>query len=93
MEGPLDQARAKQLILEILESGAVGFSRHAFDEMRSDNLSTVDCTNVLRGGWVEPPEFERGSWRYRVKTARICVVIAFRSEKNLVVVTTWREKS
>jgi len=63
---------------------------HALAEMRKDKLSTVDCTSVLRGGVVEPGELERGSWRYRVKTNTICVVMAFRSETELVVVTAWR---
>ncbi len=93
MEEPLDPAPAEQLILEILSSGTVDFSGHALEEMGNDDLTTVDCTNVLRGGWVEHPEFKRGSWRYRVRTARICVVIAFRSETKLVVVTAWREKA
>jgi hypothetical protein len=31
--------------------------------MAKDDPSNVDVTNVLRGGVVEPPEFENGSWR------------------------------
>ena len=46
---------------------------------------------VSRGGIVEPAEFESGSWRYRVRTARMCVV-AFRSETELRIVTAWRFK-
>ncbi len=68
----------------------MSFSKHALEEMANDDLTTVDCINVLRGGVVEPPEFERGSWRYRVRTARICVVVVFRSETALAVVTAWR---
>jgi hypothetical protein len=58
--------------------------------MEKDALSEIDITNVLRGGVVDPAEFETGSWRYRVRTQRIAVVIAFRSEESLVVVTAWR---
>jgi hypothetical protein len=61
--------------------------------MEKDGLTMVDCINVLRGGWVEPGERERGSWRYRVRTARICVVVAFRSESKLAIVTAWRERA
>ncbi len=64
------------------------------DEMANDRfgpLIEADCVNVLRAGVAEPPEFEKGSWRYRVNTNRICVVVAFRSETYLVVVTTWRK--
>jgi len=88
--GLLEIGTAKRLILRILEAGTVSFSGHALAEMRKDKLSTVDCTSVLRGGVVEPGELERGSWRYRVKTNTICVVMAFRSETELVVVTAWR---
>jgi hypothetical protein len=53
----------------------------------------VDVTNVLRGGVVDPAEFENGSWRHRVRTARIAVIVAFRSETELRVVTAWRMNS
>jgi hypothetical protein len=39
---------------------------------------------------VEPAEFERGSWRYRVRASRTYVVASFRSEVAAVVVTAWR---
>lgn len=91
MEGePLDPTRARLVIRSIVNSGTVSFSGHALEEMAKDDLTTVDCTNVLRGGVVEPPEFERETWRYRVRTDRIYVVVAFRSETQLVVVTAWR---
>ena len=57
------------------------------------HLTMVDVTNVLRGGVVDPAEFENGSWRYRVRTARIAVIVAFRSETELRVVTAWRMNS
>jgi hypothetical protein len=87
---PLDPTRARQLIRNIIAAGEVRFSGHALEEMAKDNLTTVDCTNVLRAGVVEPPEFERETWRYRVRTNRIYVVVTFRSETQLVVVTAWR---
>lgn len=89
---PFDPSDAKRRIRSILESGTVTPSGHAFDEMARDNLTLVDCVNVLRGGYPDPAEWENGSWRYRVRTARICVVIAFRSEQELVIVTAWRER-
>ena len=92
MDEPLDRPRAKELIRGILATGETRFSKHALEEMAKDNLTTVDCVNVLRGGVVVPGEFEKGSWRYRVRTARMTVVVAFRSEHRLVVVTAWREK-
>ena len=90
MREPLEPAAAKALIRTILEAGTVAFSRHALDELRKDDLTTVDAVNALRGGIVGPGELERGTWRYRVRTARVVVVVAFRSETELVVVTGWR---
>jgi hypothetical protein len=87
---PLSPPAAKRLIQWILQGGSVGLSRHAEQEMAKDNLTMVDVTNILRGGVVEQGEFENGSWRYRVRTARIAVVVAFRSETELRVVTAWR---
>ena len=59
--------------------------------MAADHLTAVDCVNVLRGGVWDPPHWEHGTWRYRVRAGRLCVVVAFRSATALVVVTTWRE--
>lgn len=87
---PLEPRAAKRLVRKIIQLGTVSFSKHASEEMANDDLTTVDCVNVLRGGVVEAGEFERGSCRYRVSTARMCVVVAFRSEEELVVVTAWR---
>ncbi len=68
------------------------YSKHAKEEMLADDMTTVDCENVLRGGVVQPPDFEKGSWRYRVETSWMAVVVAFRSSTELVVVTAWRVK-
>ena len=92
MKEPLSPPQAKRLIQDILANGEVVFSRHALSEMAKDDLTTVDCVNILRGGVVEPAEFENGSWRYRVRSQRIWVVVAFRSEKRLAIVTAWRSK-
>lgn len=87
---PLSPPDARRLLREILQNGSVAFSRHAEQEMAKDELTMVDVTNVLRGGVVDPAELQRGSWRYRVRTARIAVIVAFRSETELRVVTAWR---
>jgi len=92
MKEPLGPIEAKRLIREIIASGEIVSSRHAAREMEKDDVTMVDCINVLRGGGVEPAEWENGSWRYRVHTQRIWVVVAFRSESRLVVVTAWRSR-
>jgi len=90
MKEPLHPTEARRLIRRILVDGSVAYSRHALEEMAKDDLTAVDVTNVVRGGVVEPAEFENGSWRYRSRTALIAVVVAFRSETELRVVTAWR---
>jgi hypothetical protein len=90
---PLDPASATSRIHAIARTGDIAWTRHVEGEMAADGLTSVDCVNVLRAGAVrEPADLERGTWRYRVHTNRICVVVAFRSESELVVVTTWRKK-
>lgn len=86
----VDSAKAQKLLREILAVGTLTYSDHAKKEMGKDKLTTQDVVNVLRAGVVEPSEFEHGSWRHRVKTNNICVVVVLVSEQEAVVVTTWR---
>ncbi len=90
MDEPLAPEAARRLIREILSPGRFTYSRHAREELLADDLTTVDCENVLRGGVVRPGEYAHGTWRYRVETSKITVVVAFRSEQELLVVTAWR---
>jgi len=100
---------ARRLIRRLLEEGYFvppGAGSHARKEMDKDGLSDVDAVNVLRGGIVREPEWENGSWRYRVETARIVFVVTFDPEPDevpaagddlgepeLVIVTGWRLRS
>ena len=87
---PLSPSVARRLIRGILVRGEVVSSRHASDEMAQDGLDLVECVGALRSGVVEPAEFEGGTWRYRVRASDVWVVVAFRSEHRLVIVTAWR---
>ncbi len=69
MTHPMNPATAKREIIRLVAAGKVFFSSHAHDEMALDGVSSVEVFSVLRGGVVQPAEFERGAWRYRV-TAR-----------------------
>jgi len=60
--------------------------------MSADALSADEVQQVVRSGIVEPGELEGGSWRYRVRVGRVVVVVAFRSDVEIVVVTAWRMK-
>ena len=92
MDEPLSPPAARKLVQQIVAARGVVFSRHALEEMAKDGLSDGDAAAVLRGGVVEPAELERGSWRYRMRAGRVYVVVTFRSEAELVVVTVWRVK-
>jgi len=89
---PLKEPQARKLAREIIEDGVVEFSNHSQDEMQQDQLTALDCLNLLRGGVIQSGGFQNGEWRYRAATARMCVVFTFRSETCLRVVTAWRFK-
>lgn len=67
MDEPIAPDAARKLIRHILQAGRFTYTKHSKDEMLADDLTTVDCENVLRGGVVRPGEYERGTWRYRVE--------------------------
>ena len=90
---PLAPLDAKRAIQSIVVDGQVAYSRHAIVEMANDELTSVDVVNVLRGGIADPAEWENGSWRYRVRTQRMCVVVVIRSGSELKVITAWRFRS
>ncbi len=90
--GPLKPIEARDTVRRIIEHGTTSFSIHARMEMELDDLQVGDCLNVLRGGTFEPPELISGTWRYRVTTTRICVVVAIPTEDRVRVVTAWRRK-
>ncbi|MBI4918217.1 MAG: hypothetical protein HY825_20445 [Acidobacteria bacterium] len=92
MREPLTRREARRLIHEILAAGTVGLSSHALDELRKDEATAVDAIIVLRAGTVRRVELRNGTWRYPVRTARMTVVVAFRSAVRLVVVTAWRNR-
>ena len=88
---PLRPPETKKLILHILKRGNVTYSQpHALDQMKKRKIATLDCVNVLRGGVVEEGEYINGSWRYRVCTPKMCVVVRFESKSELEIVTAWR---
>ncbi len=87
---PLAPDAARRRITALVRSGCVRFSRHALDKVAARELEMADCLNVLRGGIVGAAEQVHGTWRYPVHTPRgFTVVVAFRSEALLVVVTAW----
>jgi len=83
---------ARKLASKILKEGSIHFSKHAETRMVERNMNSNDVINLLRGGKIhEAPKLEHGSWRYRIETEKMTLVVAFRSESNLVVVSCWRK--
>jgi hypothetical protein len=87
---PLSNPAARDLVRAIVRAGNVTPSKHAKERMADHHMSMVDVQNVLSGGWCERAEFENGSWRYRITTHRMFVIVAFRSETELRIVTAAR---
>ncbi|MGO8999951.1 MAG: DUF4258 domain-containing protein [Polyangiaceae bacterium] len=103
---PLRVPDARTYIRRLLDEGVFVVSDHARREMAKDDLSDADAINILRAGVAREPEWEHGSWRYRVDTPRMCFVVTFDpeperlpakdedvSEVELVVITAWRIRS
>ncbi|MFO1464072.1 MAG: hypothetical protein U1F66_09850 [bacterium] len=93
----LDKSAALKKIRQVSKDHPenIIYCDHCLDELANDDFSTLDVVNVLNGTSVkisDEPECVNGSWRYRVSTQRMTVVIAFSSETSFVVVTAWRNK-
>src|SRR6267142_4493672 len=67
--------QVKALLIEILETGRVEISPHAWKEMADDQMTVQDVHQVLRGGVAEPGEQRQDSWRYRVRQGHRYVVV------------------
>jgi hypothetical protein len=89
MKQPLPAAEARKLAREILIGGTVSFTSHCQRELAKDGKTTVDATNVIRGGAYSEAEWENGAWRHRAFTQRMAVVVEFQMEVNLIVVTSF----
>ena len=87
---PFDEQTVKRLIRQCTTEGRVSWTDHALERCSKRGLTTGDCVNALKSGAVDPAEWENGTWRYRVRAGEITVVIAFRDERSLTVITAWR---
>lgn len=93
MKEPLSNGDAKRLLVKIITgTGRLDFSSHALAELANDGLDQVTATKVILSGYVEGADLMLGSWRYRVRTTRVVVTVAFRSEAWAVVVTAWKRR-
>lgn len=88
---PLSNRDAERLAKRLIQDGTFVDPTHLRREMAKDDLKLPDVLNVVRcGSIVNAPERENGSWRYRIQTSRIVVVIAFEAPDQIIGVTAWR---
>lgn len=91
----LDPNQARKWLAEVLNLYGVkvaSLSTHCQQEMLNDHLIPEDVFQVLRDGNIYNfPEFENGSYRYRVETQKIVVVIIFKEPNIVRCITTWRK--
>lgn len=93
----LQKEEARKLLAKVIRSKDcfVVFSKHARDELKKDDIPTSHVFNVLASSDAQilgDGELEKGTYRYRVETKNICVVIVFKSDTEAMVVTAWRKK-
>ncbi len=93
-----DKLKARKLVVEIVNQHPqkIAFSAHALEELANDGLTIVDAWNVLKSTASKinkDGELEKGSYRYRLETNFILLVIAFwPNGKGLNVVTAWDKR-
>ena len=94
----INKSQARKQISKILSlyPRNVWFSKHALEELKADDLVTTDAFNVLKSPdsrIYQEGELENGSYRYRLETGNILLVIAFQEDGNgLTVVTGWDKR-
>jgi hypothetical protein len=90
----LSPGQARKVLAEIFNYNPnfIAFTKHAREQMLKRNLKSGDVLNVLKAGKIlSEPEFEHDSFRYRVETNKIVVVIVFKKPNHVVIVTSWRK--
>lgn len=92
IDEPLCEADVRRFLRGALDGGELRFSGHAYEEMENDGLVEQDVRNCLWAGQFDGRDFVGDSWRYRMRTALIVAVVAFRCKTEVVVVTAWRDR-
>jgi hypothetical protein len=95
VSGPVTAGEVRLRLGAILRNGwEVAWTSHARRELAKDRMTTVDAVNVLRcWRYMDPPEqdIQTREWKYRIHTDMMGIVVKFRSETQLVVITAWRK--
>ncbi len=94
----LDRNEARKLISKITAQHPenIRFSGHSIRELANDQLTTVDALNVLKSPDSKihsEGELENGSYRYRLETTHLVIVVAFTTDgTGLNIVTAWDKR-
>lgn len=95
----LSKEEARKLISKIVLEGKnnyVIFTTHALNQLEERDLLTTDILNIVKSADSkihDGGEFENGSYRYRLETRTILVVISFHPKgERIIIVTSWRKK-
>ena len=91
----LNRNEARKRIAEIVTKhpNRVHFTAHALKALADDGLTTADAWNVLKSPSskiFDEGELKDGSWRYRLCTTNMVVIVAFEPDGyGLNVITCW----
>ena len=94
----LDKNQARKRVSDIVENHPIGvfFTDHALKEAQKDRLTTIDLWNVLKSPdsqIYDEGEEKQGTYRYRLETKFIMLIISFSSSgKELFVITVWDKR-
>jgi hypothetical protein len=87
---------ARKLIIRFIKDspGNVVISEHAENAAKDDNMNNGHIWNVLSSSSSRilfEAEFEKGSYRYRLQTSKMVVVVCFSQMGDImIVVSCWR---
>lgn len=92
----LQKEEARKLLVRMTkrEDADVTITKHAIEELTKDGFSADDAISMLESTEariLKEAEYENGSYRYRVETDEMCLIIVFDSERELTVITGWRK--
>jgi hypothetical protein len=89
---------ARKQITKIINQNPenIRFSKHALKELKADGLTTVDALNILKSSNAkinQDGEFEKGSFRYRLETSNLMIVVGFWCDgTGINIITAWDKK-
>lgn len=90
MTEPLGNDDAKAEALRRLNAGQVVITSHFRRAAIADGVLPASAPQMIVSGFVQLHEFVDGSWRYRFACGCFVVVVAFRGQDELRMVTLFK---